>query len=39
MKSNKQQPSFNLKRICAICIAVYVALVICADSAGGRTIS
>ena len=28
MKSNKQQPSFNLKRICALCIVVYVALVI-----------
>ena len=28
MKSNKQQPSFNLKHICALCIAVYVALVI-----------
>ena len=28
MKPNKQQPSFNLKRICALCIVVYVALVI-----------
>ena len=28
MKSSKQQPSFNLKRICALCIVVYVALVI-----------
>ena len=28
MKVNKQQPSFNLKRICALCIAAYVALVI-----------
>lgn len=27
MKAN-EQPSFNLKRICAICIAAYVALVI-----------
>ena len=27
MKAN-EQPSFNLKRICALCIAVYVALVI-----------
>ena len=28
MKSNKQQPSFNLKRICALCIVIYMALVI-----------
>ena len=28
MKSNEQQPSFNLKRICALCIVIYMALVI-----------
>ena len=28
MKANKQQESFNLKRICALCITVYVALVV-----------
>lgn len=28
MKSNEQQQSFNLKRICALCIAVYVTLVV-----------
>lgn len=28
MKTNEQQPSFNLKRICTICIAVYAAFVI-----------
>ena len=28
MKSNKQQPSFNLKRICTLCIVIYMALVI-----------
>ena len=27
MKSNEQQPSFNLKRICALCIVIYMALV------------
>ena len=27
MKAN-EQPSFNFKRICALCIAAYVALVI-----------
>ena len=28
MKTNEQQPSFNLRRICTICIAVYAAFVI-----------
>lgn len=28
MKSNQQQSSFNLKHVCALCIAVYIALVV-----------
>lgn len=28
MKANQQQASFNLKRVCALCIALYIALVV-----------
>ena len=28
MKSNEQQPNFNLKHICALCIVLYAALVV-----------